>query len=100
MTSHSCPISNTLHVIKHDPNVLQIPSKLHLHDETHSTPHTIYRHFENENLLSYNLTWESTLLDVNITTLGFQFKDGINITTPRMIFESNNQVTNIGRTQL
>jgi hypothetical protein len=35
-------------MIQHDPNVLQIPSKLHLHDKVHSTPHAIYRHLENE----------------------------------------------------
>jgi hypothetical protein len=64
-------------MIKHDPSILQIPSKLHLHDKVCSTPHTIYRHLENENLLSYNLTWEATLLDVIMMILGLQFKDAI-----------------------
>jgi hypothetical protein len=45
-----------LHMIKHDPSVFQIPSKLHLHDKLRSIPHTIYLYLENENLLSYNLT--------------------------------------------
>jgi len=40
------------HMIKHDPNILQIPYKLHLCDKARSIPHTIYRHLENENLLS------------------------------------------------
>jgi hypothetical protein len=35
---------------------LQIPSRLHSHDEVCSTPHIIYRHLENKNLLSYKLT--------------------------------------------
>jgi hypothetical protein len=81
-------------MIKHNPNVPQIPSRLHLHDEVHSTPHTIYQHLENENLLSYNLTWEATFLDVIIATLGLQFKDIINIAMPCMMLESSNQVTN------
>jgi hypothetical protein len=73
-------------MIKHDPSVLQIPFRLHSHDGVHSIPHTIYQHLENENLLSYNLTWE-TLLDVIIVTFGLQFKDAINIATPCMMFE-------------
>jgi hypothetical protein len=47
MTSHSCPISNTLHMIKHDLSVLQIPYRLHSCDKVNSTPDTIYRHLKN-----------------------------------------------------
>jgi hypothetical protein len=96
MTSHSCPASNTFHMIKHDPNVLQIPSRLHSHDEGRSTPHTIYQHFENVNLLSYNLIWETTFVDVIIATFRLQFKDAINIAMTYMMLKSNNQITNIG----
>jgi hypothetical protein len=53
MRSHSCPTINMLHMIKHDPSVLQIPYRLHLRDKASSTPHTIYQHLENENLMSY-----------------------------------------------
>jgi hypothetical protein len=35
-------------MIKHYPSVLQIPSKLHLHNEACSTSHAIYQHLENE----------------------------------------------------
>jgi hypothetical protein len=84
-------------MIKHDPCVLQILSKLHSHDKAHSTPHTIYQNLENENLLSYNLTLETTLLDVIIATLGLQFKDVIKIATTCTMLKSSNQVTNIGR---
>jgi hypothetical protein len=82
MTSHSCPTNHMLHMITHDPRVLQIPYKLHLCEKIHFTPHTIYQHLENEQLLSYNLSREITLLDIIIVTLGLQFKDAINITTP------------------
>jgi len=68
-------------MIKHDPSVLQIPCRLHLCDEINSTPDTIHQHLENENLLSMNLSWEATLLDVVILTLGFQLKYAINIAT-------------------
>jgi hypothetical protein len=77
MTSHSCPANNMLHMIKHDPNVLYIPCRLHLCDEVDSTFDTIYQHFENEHLLSMNLFWETTLLDVVILTLGLQFEYAI-----------------------
>jgi len=90
MTSHSCPTNNMLHMIKHDPNILQIPSKLHSHDKVCSTPHTMYWHLENENLLSYNLTWEATLLDVVIATFWFQFKDVINIAMTCTMLKNNN----------
>jgi hypothetical protein len=40
------------HMIKHDLNILKIPYKLHLCDEARFTPHTVYQHLENENLLS------------------------------------------------
>jgi hypothetical protein len=66
-------------MIKHDLNILQIPYRLHLCDKTHSTPHTIYGHLENEHLLSKNLSREASLLDVVISTFGLQFKDVINV---------------------
>jgi hypothetical protein len=81
MTSHSCPTNHMLHMIKHDPSILQIPRRLHSCDKTHSTPHTIYRRLENEQLLSKNLSREVAFLDVVILTLGLQFKDAINVTT-------------------
>ncbi len=81
MTSFSYLINNTLHMIKHDPNILQIPCKLHQCDEACSTSHAIYQPLENENLLFYNLSWEITLLDVIIIILRLQFKDVINIIT-------------------
>ncbi len=71
MKSHSCPTINMFHMIKHDPNILQIPYRLHLHDKASSTPDNIYQHLENENLMSYNLFSKTTLLNVVITTLGF-----------------------------
>jgi hypothetical protein len=86
VTNHNYPTNNTLHMIKHDPSVLQIPFRLHSHDGVCSIPHAIYQHFENENLLSYNLTWEA-LLNVITVTFGLQFKDVINIATPCMMFE-------------
>jgi hypothetical protein len=42
MTSHNCLANNMLHLIKHDPNVLQIPYSFHLCDETNSTLDIIY----------------------------------------------------------
>jgi hypothetical protein len=45
-----------------------------------------------------NLSWEATLLNVVIPTLGLQFKDAINIATSYMMFERSNKVTNVGRT--
>jgi hypothetical protein len=42
MTSHYCPANNMFHIIKHGPNVLQIPCRLHSCDEANSTPVTIY----------------------------------------------------------
>jgi len=54
---------------------------LHLCDKVDSIPDTIYRHLEKKHLLSMNLSWEATLLNVVIPTLGLQFKDAINIAT-------------------
>jgi hypothetical protein len=79
-----------LHMFKHDQNVPQIPYRFHSHDEPHSIPHAIYRHFENDFFFPYNMTWAIALLDVIITTLGFQFKDVINIATICMMFKSRN----------
>jgi hypothetical protein len=70
---------------------------LHSCDKTHSTPHTIYGHLENEHLLFKNLSSETTLLDVVISTFRFQFKDVINVTTTWMMFERSNEVMNVGR---
>jgi hypothetical protein len=70
MTNHSCLTSNMLHMIKNDPSILQIPCRLHSRDQARSTSHIVYRHLENENLMSYNLSWKTTLLNVVIMTLG------------------------------
>jgi hypothetical protein len=99
ITNHSYPTNRMFHMIKYDPSILQIPCKLHSCDKTCSAPHTIYGHLENEHLLSKNLSKEATPLDVVISTLGFQFKDVINVTTIRMMFERNNKLTNVGRVQ-
>jgi hypothetical protein len=80
MTSHICPTSKMLHMIKHDPSILQIPCRLHSCDKC-STPHTIYGHLENEHLFSNNFSREASFLDVIISTLQIQFKDAINVTT-------------------
>jgi hypothetical protein len=82
MKSHSCSTINTLHMIKHDPSVLQIPYRLHLRDKASSITHIVYQHLENENLMYYNLFSKTTFLNVVIMTLGLQFKDVINIATP------------------
>jgi hypothetical protein len=74
-------------MIKHDPNIPQILGRLHSCDKTHSTPHTIYGHLENEHLLSENLSMETILLDVVISTLGLQFKDVINVATTWTMFK-------------
>jgi hypothetical protein len=50
MTSHSSLASNMFDMIKHDPNFMQIPYKLHSCDKAQSTPHIIYRHLENEHV--------------------------------------------------
>jgi hypothetical protein len=52
MTNHSCLANNTFHLIKHYPNVLQIPYRLHLYDEANSILDAIYRHITNKHLLS------------------------------------------------
>jgi hypothetical protein len=51
---------------------------LHLCDKVDSIPDTIYQHLEKKHLLSMSLSWEATLLNVVISTLGLQFKDAIN----------------------
>ncbi len=81
MISHGCLTNNTFHMIKHDPHVLRIPCRLHSCDKVDSTLDTTYRHLGNEHLSSMNLSWETTLLDVVISTLGLQFKYDINIVT-------------------
>jgi hypothetical protein len=71
MTSHSCPTSNTLHMIKHDLCVLQTSCKLLSCDKVDSTLDIIYRHLKTKHLLSLNLSWETTFPDVVIMTFGF-----------------------------
>ncbi len=99
MTSHNCPTSHTLHMIKHDPSILQIPCRLHSCDKTHSIPHIIYGHLENEHLLSKTYSRKQTFLDVVILTLGLQFKDVINVTTTWTMLEKSNEVTKVGKIQ-
>jgi hypothetical protein len=81
MISHNCLANNMLHIIKHDPSVLQISCRLHSCDEVDFTLDTIYRHLENEHLLSMNLSWEASLLDVVIPIHKLQLKYVINIVT-------------------
>jgi hypothetical protein len=100
MTSHSCLANNTPHMIKHDLNIMQIPSMLHSHDEACSTPHTIYQQLENENLLSYNLIWGNNILKCNHNNSWTSIQGCYHMATTCTMLESNNQVTNVGRTQL
>jgi len=95
MTSCNCLASNTLHMIKHDPNVMQILYKLHLWRGLLHSP----RH------LSISWKWKpfilqlvlgSNILGVVIKIIGLQFKDVINITTPWTMFERSNKVMNVG----
>ncbi len=96
MTNHSCPANNMLHMIKHDPSVVQISSKLHLHDEAIPLPTPFIDILKMKTFLSYNLTWELTFLDVIIITLGLQINNVIYIATAYTMLESSNQVTNVG----
>jgi len=98
MTSHSCPTSHTLHMIKHA-NILQTPYRLHSCDKICSTPHIVYGHLRNEHLLFKNLSRETTFMDVVISILRLQFKGAINVTTTWTMLERSNEVTNIGKTQ-
>jgi hypothetical protein len=70
---------------------------LHSHDGVRAIPHAIYQHPENENLLSYNLTWETIFLDVIIMTIGLQFKDDINIASPCMMLEKVARLRTLGK---
>ncbi len=97
MTSHNCLANNMFYMIKHDLSILQIPCRLHSCDKANSILDTIYQHLENEHLLSMNLSWETTLLDVVIPTFGLQLKYAINIATSWMMLERSNKVMNIGR---
>jgi hypothetical protein len=45
------------------------------------------------------LSMETTLLDVIISIIGFQFKDAINVTTTWMMLGKSNEVTNVGKAQ-
>jgi hypothetical protein len=85
-----------LHMIKHDPSVVQISSKLHLHDEAIPLPTPFIDILKMKTFLSYNLTWELTFLDVIIITLGLQINNVIYIATAYTMLESSNQVTNVG----
>jgi hypothetical protein len=97
MTNHNYPANNMFYMVKHDPSVLQIPCRLHSCDKVNSIPNTIYQHLENEHILSMNLSWEATLLEVINPTFGLQLKYAINITTSLMMLERSKKVMNIGR---
>jgi hypothetical protein len=81
MTIHNCLTNNMFYMIKHDPLILQVSYRLHSCDKANSFPHTIYQQLENEHLLSMNLSWEVTFLNVVIPTFGLQLKYAINIAT-------------------
>ena len=65
MASHGGPMLNTLDVIKHNPSVFQMSSRLHSIDQMHpeSGPHL--RHLENKHLVRIQaLTQDLILLNV------------------------------------
>jgi hypothetical protein len=66
MASHGWPPNNTLHMVKHNPRILQNLLQAACY-QTCSTTNPMYQHFENENLIAKNLTWETTFLYVIIT---------------------------------
>jgi hypothetical protein len=51
MASHGGPMLDTLDVIKHDPRVLQISSRLHSFDQVHPRSRPRLKHLENKYLV-------------------------------------------------
>jgi hypothetical protein len=81
MTNHSCPTINMLHVIKHDPTILQIPCRSCIHVIRLAPLPTPFIDILKMNTFCQAKTFEPTLLNEVIMTLRLQFKDAINIAT-------------------
>ncbi len=69
MIGHHCPTDDSLHMVKHDPRVIQIALGLHLCNKPNSVPNPIDRHLEKKDLLTRYLAWEVTFLDEIIMIL-------------------------------
>jgi hypothetical protein len=67
VTNHSRPSLNTLYVIKHHRNILQIITKLHSLNQIESKGNSIGGHFEQINFLPGLLTKKTTALKIGIT---------------------------------
>jgi hypothetical protein len=72
MAGEGCLVLNTFHMIKYDPKCLEITTNLNPLHQITSTTISIHKHFEHEQFFSKLLYWEKTILNVVVTTIGFE----------------------------
>jgi hypothetical protein len=66
MTSHGDPFMNMFDMIKHQPTILQITTRLHAPHQINTTWWPIEWHFKQKHIWPNNLSHETTILDIII----------------------------------
>lgn len=97
---HSVPSLYVLEMIKNNPSIFQITTKLHSLDQINTIGNTINRHLKEEHLLIWKLSKKTIILNVIVTTFRLEQKNVVNISSiGRMALEQHNKITNVGKTQ-
>jgi hypothetical protein len=95
MESHGCPPLDTLDMVKHDPNILQITVWLHSPDKVNSRPRAHLEHLKYiEFLQQLSLASEFVFLHIGSTAMTFESGDAVNDPPSPNALEGSDCVTN------
>jgi hypothetical protein len=99
-TSHGGPFLNTHDMIKHQPTILQITTRLHALHQINPTCWPITQHFKQKHFLPNHLSMETTILDVVIRTPRLKEKYVIHgASSTNIMLKGCNEVLNVGKTK-
>jgi hypothetical protein len=70
VTHHGVPSLYALEMIKHNLNILQITTKLHLLDQINTNGEIINKHLKHEHLLIQQLSKKTIILNVIVMIIG------------------------------
>jgi hypothetical protein len=90
-----------LDVIKHDPRILQISSRLHSFDQMHPRSRPHFGHLENKHLIRVRaMFWKLVLLNVGLVAIASEHSNAVHDSKSSNIHECGDVVLNAWGTHI
>ena len=100
MTCNGRSINDVFDVIRDDPSMLEIATKLHPYDQVHSTTRIYLGHFENKDLVGiFTLAKEYVPLNVRLIVEVFKLGDAIYDAKPLQVHKLSDFVSKTRESQ-